>query len=394
MRPSYFPNIVFVSKDAKDDAMTKRILERLDGVQVVPLEVSKDPITELNHARLNNARNKPLSEQFTIGKRSLLLTRHKGSWLKGCPGTSDHVCCNLFIVNPGEGCPLDCTYCYLQSYLSRNPTLKIYTNPGDLISEIEEKIKAQPNRLFRVGTGEVIDSLVWDELTDLSLELVPFFGRLPNGMLELKTKTSCVKNLLSMNENVHKGKTVVSWSVNAQQVTESDEAFTASLDERIAAAKAVVSLGYKVGFHFDPMIYFEGYQDAYRETVHKIFSNISPANIAWVSISTLRYRPEMQKVMIERFPESQIPFGEQFLASDQKLRYIQPLRLKLVQFVWDEIKSFGKDIPVYMCMESAAAWRTVAGGSPVSGSELVQIFSRNGKTKAGLGEVQPLQVIG
>ena len=84
-------------------------------------------------------------------------------------------------------------------------------------------------------------------------------------------------------------------------------------------------------------------------------------------------------MMETRFPESKIPFGEQFLARDNKLRYLQPLRFKMIQFVWSELKAVHADIPVYMCMESAAAWRHIAGGPPASGSELVEIFSRRGR---------------
>lgn len=273
---------------------------------------------------------------------------------------------------------MDCTYCYLQSYLIRNPTLKLYSNTDEMLQTLGERAKKEPNRLFRVGTGEVIDSLVWDELTDLSLEMVPFFGEHENLLLELKTKSIAIKNILSMDEKIHKGKTVISWSVNAESVTKNDEAKTASLDERISAAEKVVQAGYRVGFHFDPLVRFEGWEDEYRQTVEKIFAKIPTDRVAWVSLSSLRYQPEMQEIMMRRFPESQLPFGEQFLASDQKLRYVQPVRFQMLNFVRDVLKAKCAELPVYMCMESAAAWRNIAGGAPVAGSELREVFSRRG----------------
>jgi len=372
--------------------MTKRIISRLPGIKTVVIDGQGDPISERNFFEAE-LKNKDETAAFSFGKRVLLLTRYRGSWLKSCPGTNGHVCCNLWIVNPGEGCPLDCTYCYLQSYLKRNPTLKIYTNTESLISALEERATREPNRLFRVGTGEVIDSLVWDPLTDLSRELVPFFARTPNLVLELKTKTANIGNLLEMRE-VHNGKTVVSWSVNARTVTLQDEAFTASLDERIAAASALVECGYRVAFHFDPLIHFSGWEEEYRETIDRIFSKIPAQSVAWVSVSSLRYQPEMQETMEQRFPLSKIPFGEQFLAKDRKLRYVQPIRFKMLQFVWDELKRrgassvvapsenenmSGSGLPVYMCMESPAAWKSVASGLPVAGSELSEVFSRRGR---------------
>ncbi len=374
-RRDFWPHTVLVHESAADDAMTKRVIERL-GCDARIISAAGDPISELGEFKetLNDAGE---TARFGFGKRVLLLTRYRGSWLKACPGTSGHVCCNLFIVNPGEGCPLDCTYCYLQSYLRRNPTLKIYTNTAEMIAAIEERAVSEPSRLFRVGTGEVIDSLVWDELTDLSLELVPFFASQPNLLLELKTKTAAVDNLVALKDE-HREKTVVSWSVNAPSVSAKDEAFTAPLDARIEAAGRVVDAGYKVGFHFDPLIQFAGWEDEYRDTIDRIFSRIPAERVAWVSVSSLRYQREMQDVMVERFPASTIAFGEQFLAKDNKLRYVQPIRFRMLKFVWDELKSRG-ELPVYMCMESSAAWRNVAGGPPVAGSELVEVFSRRGR---------------
>ena len=368
------PDTVFVHDAARNDAITKRVLSRLVDAKIIALSEFGDPLSELGKSSLAPSSN----EMFSEGKKKLLLTHYRGSWLKSCPGTSDHVCCNLWIVNPGEGCPLDCTYCYLQHYLKRNPTLKIYTNIDDLLLEIETIAAKQPDRLFRVGTGEVIDSLVWDSLTDLTLDLVPFFAKHDNLVLELKTKTDNVDNLLSL-RGEHRGKTVVSWSVNAKSVTENDEAHACSLAKRIDAACKVVEAGYRVGFHFDPVIHFEGWEDEYLETIKYIFSRVSPQNVAWVSIGTLRYKQEMQSIMMDRFPESRLPFGEQFLASDNKLRYFQPLRFRLINFVWNELKSVSTEMPVYMCMESSTAWREIAGGRPTAGNELVEIFSRRGK---------------
>ncbi len=379
-RSHIHPDIVFVSPEAKDDALTRRVIERLPDADIRYLSRDGDPLSELSPDETGLSSGQELSEvdRFTAGKRLLLLTRYKGSWLKACPGTSSHVCCNLWIVNPGEGCPLDCTYCYLQSYLKRNPTLKLYTNTAELLEAIGERASQNPDRLYRVGTGELIDSLVWDDLTDFTREIVPFIGSLPNVILELKSKDDCVDNLVDLRDT-HNGNTVVSWSVNAREVSEKDEAATATLDERIAAAERVVAAGYRVGFHFDPLVFFDGWEEGYQEAVESIFSRIPSTAVAWVSVSSLRYQPDMQRIMMERFPDSSLPFGEQFQSKDSKLRYVQPIRFKMLRFVWEQLKSVREDMPVYMCMESSAAWRSINGGAPVAGSELAEVFTRRGR---------------
>ena len=376
-RTAFLPKRVFVAEAAAGDAMTERILSRLPDAEVSYLKEGKDPLTQLGYGpdELSDA------ERFSLGKQWLMLDRHKGSWMKACPGTSSHVCCNLWVVNPGEGCPLDCTYCYLQSYLKRNPTLKLYTNVGDMLDEISERATSDTKRLFRVGTGELIDSLVWDELSDLSKDLVPFFGRSENLVLELKSKDDSIGNLLEMRDE-HNGKTVVSWSLNAESINRKDEKNTASIEQRLTAAAAVAEAGYRVGLHFDPMIYFEGWEEEYADLVKKVFARVPVESVAWVSVSSLRYRSDMQRVMLERFPDSQLPFGEQFLAKDNKLRYLQPLRMKMVRFMWERLKERSASLPVYMCMESSAMWRNVGGGAPMAGSELAEVFSRSGTGKS------------
>ena len=375
-RPSYWPERVFVTRDASDDALTQRVLSRLGEVEVSEIESRADPVSELEFGSSLSSD----AERFDKGKRTLLLTRHLGGWMERCPagGSGNLVCCNLWVINPGEGCPLDCSYCYLQSYLRRNPTLKLFTNVPEMLSSIEEKVQAEPSRLFRIGTGETIDSLVWDPLTDLSSELVPLFGRLPNALLELKTKTALVDQLVDL-KNEHKGRTVVSWSVNAKTITEREELWTASLEDRIEAAARCSEAGYRVGFHFDPLVDFEGWQDEYKHVLELIFSSIPVARIAWISLGTLRYKREMQQVMRERFPDSFVSLGEQQLGADNKMRYCQPMRLRLLKFMWNSLKAKSADLPVYMCMEGASSWRGVSECSTSSeDNTLVEIISRGG----------------
>ena len=365
------PERVFVVGDAAEDVVAQRVLSRLGAVEVVNLDSDDDPLRAPSGAGAGEE-----SSHISLGKRWLMLKRYRGKWLKGCPGTLGHVCCNLWVVNPGEGCPLDCTYCALQHYFRRNPTLKLFTNTGEMLKEIEQRTSAEPRRRFRICTGELTDSLVFDHLTDLSLELVPLFARLPNAVLEFKTKDCEVDNLLTLRHE-HGGKTVVSWSVNAPEVVEQDEALTASLEQRMNAAALVAEAGYRVGLHFDPLVFYPGWKEGYCATIRYIFSRIDAENIAWISIAPLRYHPEQQEIMLRRFPESRLPLVENFLAKDNKLRIFQPLRFEMLRFIWKELHAVRAGMPVYMCMESPAAWRSIVGGPPLAGTELAEIFSRS-----------------
>ena len=67
---------------------------------------------------------------------------------------------------------------------------------------------------FRVGTGELADSLAFDSLTGLSRDLVDFFAARENLTLELKTKTDEIENLLAIDP---RGRVLVSWTLVARR---------------------------------------------------------------------------------------------------------------------------------------------------------------------------------
>src|ERR1041384_146974 len=188
---------------------------------------------------------------FGAAKRRLFLQRHRGEFLKKCPGSDGQVCCNYFVINFASNCPMDCSYCYLQDYLSENRALKAYTNVDDLIAEADALLRRHRGFLFRIGTGEITDSLALDPLIGFSREVIPFFAEQPNVLLELKTKSACVDALLGIDP---KDRVVVSWSMNPQRIIDEEEHGTASLDERLGAAQLCQERGYRLGFHFDPML--------------------------------------------------------------------------------------------------------------------------------------------
>ena len=101
----------------------------------------------------------------------------------------------------------------------------------------------------------------------------------------------------------HNGNTVVSWSLNTEYISRKEEHKTASAKNRILAAKKLVSVGYPVGFHFDPLIYYEDWQTGYNEIIDFLAENINQERIAWISVGTLRYVPKLKKIAEERFPK-------------------------------------------------------------------------------------------
>ncbi|HET8563124.1 MAG TPA: radical SAM protein [Candidatus Binatia bacterium] len=304
---------------------------------------------------------------FGRAKKKLILTRHKGEFLKKCPGSGGQVCCNYFVINFASNCPMDCSYCYLQEYLAHNSALKVFSNVEDLLSESAEFLGKHRKVFFRIGTGEITDSLALDPYIGFSREIVPFFAEQPNVLLELKTKSDCVEDLVKLDP---KERVVVSWSVNPQAVIDRDEAGTATLDQRLTAAQRCQQAGYRLGFHFDPMIEYPGWQTDYEELVERIFTILDWRRIAWMSMGVLRNTPGLKRTMRARFPGTQLPSGEQVLCPDGKLRYFQPLRIEMYRKMLQWIRRAAPAVFVYLCMESKEVWQQVFGFAPSCEKEL------------------------
>ncbi|TVR72378.1 MAG: radical SAM protein [Spirochaetaceae bacterium] len=287
-----------------------------------------------------------------------------------CPGTHGHRCCNYLTLNVYTGCTLGCTYCIMQSYL-RNRTLEVRVPGPEQIERILGVARENGGRTVRVGTGEVGDSLLYDPLFGLSEDLVRVLGGAENVQFELKTKTDYVDHLPRVARDAGGAPTggaptggapVLGFSLNPPKLIREEEGWAASLEERIAAARRGVEMGYIPAFHFDPLILHEGWRDAYGAVVERL-AEFRDAPPAWISLGTLRYPPTLRGSIEER------PYVlEEFVPSaDGKMRYLQPVRSGMYRFMRDRLREALPSAPVYLCMESSVIWRDFMKGQDGKG---------------------------
>ena len=293
------------------------------------------------------------------GKLNAALSPYRGRMVEGCPATRGMRCCRYRVINLISGCPIDCSYCILQGYINR-PTIFIYPELEKVFAEIDAELDGDWEYPPRYGTGELSDSLALDHMTGFSRDLVEFFRSHPQNWFEFKTKSTGVDNLCGL---AHPPPNIlVSWSVNPQVVIDTEERGAPPLEQRLSAAARVQDAGYSLGFHFDPIFHFSGWEEAYREVVEKIYRVAKPGNVAWISLGCLRFSPWMAPYFAERFAGHPLLAGEFFpVPPDGKYRYPQPLRIDIYRKMYEWIRSFDKQVYVYLCMESATVYRWALG---------------------------------
>lgn len=331
----------------------------------------------------------PNTGHYRDGKKTIEIIPKKGNALDTCATfNKKYICCHVHVLRTVFNCPFDCSYCFLQNYLN-DGIIKVVGDLDSLLDEVKEKINKVPERLFRIGTWELGDSLAFENETGQAPRLIEAFSTICNAVLELKTKSDCVDGILNLN---HNNRTVISWSLNTEHIIMNDEHRTASIDARINAIEKAARAGYLIGLHFDPVIYHKGWTRGYEMLVNKVFEVVSPEQVAWISIGSLRFNPEMKKKIENNYPDSKLTCAEMVLGDDVKVRYVKPLRLKMYHLLYQSIKKKVKpDNLVYLCMERWDMWDKVLGFHPDSYTHLDYLFAKSLFERFGLMDEPPMR---
>lgn len=370
---------VFIDELARGSAVAERFMSAFPSTKIS--FVTETPFSE--------SRGELSAREFDRSKRNLFVTPFKGQFFKRCPGSRPGLaCCNYFVLNWGLQCDMNCSYCYLQSFIN-TPALTIYSNLDSALAELRAmgavavagscRDGSSPratlaNSKMRIGTGETVDSLSLDPLTLYSHKLIEFFREYPAWTLEFKTKSAYVEQFLDVE---HAGNVIVSWSINPQHIIESEEHGTASLAQRLAAASKCLDKNFQIAFHIDPMIWHPEWQVNYGALVDEVCRRFTPEQIPYLSVGGLRFQPEQRAIMRERFGmNSYVTRSETFPSQDGKLRYDTKLRQEMFSFVINRFKQHSAAWRIFICMETPETWLQAAGGSPFKDHSLHELFDR------------------
>jgi spore photoproduct lyase len=275
-----------------------------------------------------------------------------------CPAYSEHtVCCGLYTIDAVRGCPFGCSYCTIQTFYDESAEIE-----EDLAAKLDA-IELDPDHLYHVGTGQASDSLVWGNRGGMLDALLGFACKHPNVVLELKTKSDNVAPLL---ENGGRRRTVppnvlCSWSLAPETVISNEEHGTASLDRRLSAARRVADQGALIGFHFHPMVSYDGWRDDYAQISSRLLELFAADEVAFVSMGAPTFiRPVVREIR-RRGGETKIL--QAALVSDHhgKLTYPDHLKRRLYRHLFEHLGPWHDEVFFYLCMETAEMWHATLG---------------------------------
>lgn len=270
-----------------------------------------------------------------------------------CPVASPKtLCCNLYTIDAALGCGFSCSYCSVQTFYS----------PGEaaLDTGLHERLAAlelDPNVYYHIGSGQSSDPLMWGNRAEVLKAQVDFARQNPNVFLELKTKSDHLSPLLELNppENLF-----LSWSLNTDAVVTHEEHGTASLERRLDTARQAADSGIKVGFHFHPMVRYQGSFAEYQAIIAEVMRRFSTDEIAFVSLGTLTFIKSVLKTLRETPSKSkilQMPMEQQA----GKWSYPYAMKREIFQAAWEAFEPWREEVFFYICMEEPRLWEDVLG---------------------------------
>lgn len=288
------------------------------------------------------------------GRDAVVHALHKGEFWKPCPGTTQgYLCCGYQILTPLTGCGMYCRYCVLQAYLE-NQAQVVFDNFADLEREVRDKLGAW-NGVVRFGTGEFGDSLFLEDKLRLSEKIASLLDPFPNALVEFKTKSTNIRGLAKIK---NPQKVVIGFSVNTPRMISLFENDTATFEDRLAAARRCLDMGFWIAFHFDPILWYPEWEREYLDVVSRILGTVfDTSRIAWWSLGGFRSSPALKAAL--KKTNDHLPLfamGELVQGEDGKIRYYRPIRVEFYSAIREGVEKCDDSIPLYLCMESPEVW--------------------------------------
>jgi len=185
------------------------------------------------------------------------------------------------------GCPFDCAWCYLKGTFRFHPTK---TKP---VFKDYQKIESHTRRFLDeveipeiLNTGEIDDSLMGEGLSKpFSKFIIPMFEEQSKHKVLFVTKSDNIKHLLEINPH---NQTIISFSLNTDEVAKRWENGAPSVDRRIEAGRKLSQAGYEVRIRIDPMVPVPDWEKQYVKLVEQVFASFIPSRITLGSLRGLQ----------------------------------------------------------------------------------------------------------
>ena len=276
----------------------------------------------------------PKAQNFRLQKQkpALILAEKYKNFTMSVPSGYGIGASRNFYFSHMLNCLYDCRYCFLQGmYQSANYVL--FINYEDFQDEIKQRCAETPTEPVHFFSGYDCDSLALEPVTGFAEQFLPIFEAIPNAWLELRTKSTQVRSLLSREAFP---RCIVAFSLNPDEIATKVEAKAPSLERRLDALLKLQTHGWQIGLRFDPMIYQLGYQQQYQHLFEQVFSVIKLESLHSVSLGAFRLPEKYFKKVHKLFPDEKL-FVSPLENNQGMISYKEALEQEMTHFCTEQL---------------------------------------------------------
>lgn len=257
-----------------------------------------------SHNKVTGIPGKTPAQAFGEGKNTLVVGLRRTLKFESCKPSAQY---QLPLVT---GCAGMCTYCYLNTQLGKKPYVRVYVNIEEILEQCTKYIEERRPEITYFEGAATSDPIPVEPYTGALKKIIEFFGQQDLGRFRFVTKFTDVDGLLDAKHNGH---TMIRFSINAAAVISKYEYKTASLSERIAAARKVIDSNYPIGFIIAPVILFDNWQLEYGEMLIELEKQLAAHSNKEIHFEIIshRFTARAKQNINEVFPENDLPMDEE-----------------------------------------------------------------------------------
>jgi hypothetical protein len=344
LAPLFQPSKIVLAKGSNRTRPHRRLAERICAAYA-DAEVVEAFGTPHNRVDLGETNPLRLHER---GKQTLVLGEHRSAVRFSDEG--GNACPNYWHFSPYGFCPYGCRYCYLAGTpgVWFSPTVKIFLNFDEILGEVD-RTAMQLGRPTAFYLGKLQDGLALEPLSGYARAMVPLFARHPYARMVILTKSADVENLLDLDS---RGRTILSWTVNAPEVACHFERNTPDVMARIEAMRRCAQVGYPVRAVVMPIVPVAKWQEIYGRFMVTLLASVP---LSRITLGCICSYPQAQRLM-------ELKLGKQNAIStlldrgpvksdDGRLRFVRSTREGVYRCLIECIRRQRPDLEIGLCPE-------------------------------------------
>ena len=208
----------------------------------------------------------------------------------------------LYYTDQLRNCPFNCHYCFLQG-MHRSAHLLLFVNSSDFHQAVTTHIQqarsatapsasGAPAHLMHLSVSYLSDLLGFEYVAPLCRQWIEYARTAPDILLEIRTKSNNIHALKGV-DPIPNARLV--WSLTPASLVKTHEPGTASLPNRLLAARTAAEQGWRLHLAFDPILTPPGWQALYTGLIGECFRRIPADAVDAVTIGVFRMHPEYFK---------------------------------------------------------------------------------------------------